>query len=65
MDYSLYNPVCPNCGTELEFDDHYDMYDDGDLILCFAYGHCPNCKKKYQWKDIYSFRGFDDLEETD
>ena len=28
-----YNPYCPHCAVELDFDDHYDMYDDGDAII--------------------------------
>ena len=28
-----YNPYCPHCAVELDFDDHYDVYDDGDAII--------------------------------
>ena len=60
-----YNPYCPHCGVELDFDDHYDMYDDGDIIIVKAYGHCSCCKTKYRWEDIYSLTGFRDVEEDE
>ena len=65
MDYANYNPTCPNCGTDLDFDDHYDMYDEGDVIICKVHGHCPHCKKNYQWEDVYALDGFQCLEETE
>lgn len=60
-----YNPYCPHCGVELDFDDHYDMYDDGDLIIVKAYGHCPECKKEFRWEDVYHLSGFQNLEEDE
>lgn len=53
-----YNPNCPYCKVELDFDDHYDMYDDGDTIICRAIGHCPKCGKHFKWEDLYTFCGF-------
>lgn len=60
-----YNPNCPNCGVELDFFDHYDCSDDGDIILCMARGTCPRCGKKYTWEDVYRLDGFQNLEEDE
>lgn len=60
-----YNPNCPYCKVELDFDDHYDMYDDGDTIICRAIGHCAKCGKHFKWEDLYTFCGFQDLEEDE
>ena len=60
-----YNPYCPHCGVELNFDDHYDMYDDGDRIIVKAIGCCPNCRKNFRWEDVYVLRCFQDLEEVE
>lgn len=59
-----YNPYCPHCGVELDFDDHYDMYEDGDCIIVKAIGSCPNCRKSFRWEDIYVLHSFQDLEEV-
>lgn len=39
---------CPNCGTDLIFDEMYDdLYEDGyHTERC--YYHCPQCEKDYQ-----------------
>ena len=58
-----YNPNCPHCGVELDFDDHYDMYDDGDAIIVKAIGHCSKCGKHFKWEDVYTLCAFQDLEE--
>ena len=60
-----YNPYCPHCGVELNFDDHYDMYDDGDRIIVKAIGCCPNCRKIFRWEDVYVLQCFQELEEVD
>lgn len=60
-----YNPNCPNCGTELDFIDHIDTYDSGDLIVCVARGSCPNCNKSFRWDDVYELKGFQNVEEED
>ena len=60
-----YNPYCPHCGVELNFDDHYDMYDDGDRIIVKAIGCCPNCRKNFRWGDVYILQCLQELEEED
>lgn len=60
-----YNPNCPYCKVELDFDDHYDMYDDGGTIICRAIGHCPKCGKRFKWEDLYTFCGFQDFVEDE
>lgn len=58
-----FNPDCPNCGKEIEFLEHYDLSDDGDIIIAYATGYCEECGTNYKWKDIYSLENFEDLEE--
>ena len=44
------DPLCPHCKTELERNDTYDMEFDEDRIVLYQIGHCPKCKKDYQWQ---------------
>ena len=60
-----YNPNCPHCNIELDFDDHYDMYDDGDAIIVKAIGHCDKCGKHFKWEDVYTLCAFQGLEEDE
>ena len=60
-----YNPYCPDCGVELDFFDHYDECDEGDIVLFRARGTCPKCRKHYLWNDVYKLAGFQDVEEYD
>lgn len=57
-------PKC-ECGEELEFDNDEFFNADNDIILYKVYGHCPKCRKHYQWKDAYVLTDFSDLEETE
>ena len=43
-------PLCPQCNTELECDDTYDMEYDEEGIVLYLIGHCPKCEKCYQWR---------------
>ena len=58
-----YNPDCPYCDTEIDFDEHIDFYDEGDEIFCVAIGHCSSCGRKYRWEDVYKLDRFQNLEE--
>lgn len=54
---------CLNCGTELDFDNTVVQYtEENEIVLCET-GHCPNCGKKFKWKDNYKFVNHSDLEE--
>lgn len=55
------NPYCQNCGKEIEFLEHYDLSDEGDIIIASAAGHCEECGADYIWKDIYTLQSFEDL----
>lgn len=57
-----FNPYCPNCGKEIEFLEHYDLSDEGDIIIANATGRCEECGTDYIWKDIYVLQSFEDLE---
>ena len=60
-----YNPNCPHCAYELEFDHHCDMYDDGANIIVKTIGHCSNCGKRFKWEEVYALFTFQDLEENE
>lgn len=57
------NPYYPNCGEEIEFYEHYDLSDEGDIIIAYATGYCEGCGTNYKWEDIYSLANFEGLEE--
>ena len=46
----IVDPLCPHCNTELEYDGSYDMEYDEDSIVLYQSGHCPKCRKDYQWQ---------------
>ena len=47
------NPYCPNCGKEIKFLEHYDLSDEGNIIIAYTTGYCEECGINYKWKDIY------------
>ena len=57
-------PKC-TCGEEIEFENDEFFDGDSDIILYKAYGTCPKCGKKYQWRDVYVLTNFDKLEEIE
>ena len=54
---------CPHCGEELVDDDCFDTADHGDTYVKYLAGHCPQCDKEFQWKEIFDFAGVTDIEE--
>ena len=56
-------PVCPYCGCNLIFFEHYDCYDEEDQAFLFADGDCPQCHREYRWIDAYKLNHFENLEE--
>lgn len=63
MEANMINAICPICGSELIEDESYDM--SVDLSECREYvvGHCENCGKEYQWKNIFVFSHVENIEE--
>lgn len=57
-------PKCLKCETELEFDDTVDTWVDEEIVEMKNIGHCPECGKKYKWRDFYRYTEFQDLEEA-
>ena len=55
---------CPHCGATLEEDDCYDQSIYSDHAVKYMYGHCPDCGKEYQWKELYEFTQYDELVEV-
>lgn len=58
------NPKC-ECGKELVFETDDFFGGDDDIVLYQSYGHCPKCKKRYRWKNVYALTDFSDLEEIE
>ena len=51
---------CPHCNNELTEDDTYDTtfdrLDDGRFAVVHnIVGHCDECDKEFQWKEVYAF----------
>lgn len=63
MAFGMDKAICPICGGELVGDESYDF--SVDLSECREYvvGHCENCGKEYQWKNIFVFSYVEDIEE--
>ena len=60
---ALYNPDCPYCDIEIDFEEHTDVEDEGGEIICRATGQCSQCKRFFMWDDIYVLKTFINLEE--
>lgn len=60
---SMYNPDCPYCHEEIDFDEHSDIEDLGAEIYCKATGHCPQCGRDFTWTDYFVLKEFLDLKE--
>ena len=58
-------PECMECGTELELDYSRGTDLDGDVVVMYQTGHCPNCGKHYTWTDYYEFTNFSELKEAE
>lgn len=59
---------CPKCGSKkIEIDDTFDSeytYIDGKPIhFDFCCGGCKDCGALLQWREVYPFAGYDQIEE--
>lgn len=54
---------CPKCNGVIECDDTFDTSTCDDRHIEYCVGHCINCDTEYQWKEVYIFKGQEDLEE--
>jgi transcription elongation factor Elf1 len=50
------NYKCPHCAEEIEVDDRVDISVDDDYVECEMIGHCPECKRKYSWFELYQYK---------
>jgi endogenous inhibitor of DNA gyrase (YacG/DUF329 family) len=48
----MFIPDCPICGAELEVDDIYNAEVNSDRYIQYVYGHCPSCRKEFDWKEV-------------
>lgn len=55
---------CPYCNTELEADESYDFSIEDDHTIDRVAGHCPLCRKEFQWEEIYKYHSCKNLEEV-
>lgn len=58
-------PKCPACDFYLDYDDKIDDELDGSHYVSLWEGRCPECDRKYRWKEIYTFERVEDLEEME
>lgn len=56
---------CLACGSYLDYDDKIDDEFDGSFYSSLWEGHCPECDRKYRWKEIYKFNRVEDFEEME
>ena len=54
---------CPHCNAFLEVSDCTDLEHDGNYVVAFMSGYCPECKTEFTWKEEFTFKGYFDLEE--
>lgn len=54
---------CPYCGWLLTEDESYDLDIDTRMVQEYVAGHCDNCDKEFQWKNIYQFQFVGCIEE--
>lgn len=55
---------CFECDCYLDYDEMEDEVFDGCFSISTWRGSCPECGKKYRWKEHYKFNAFDELEEV-
>lgn len=55
---------CFDCDCYLDYDEMVDEVFDGCFSTSTWIGSCPECGKKYKWKEHYKFNCFDELEEV-
>lgn len=48
--------VCPVCDVELETDEVCDGYIGLSTREEHWHGHCPRCKVKYRWVEVYEYK---------
>lgn len=56
---------CPDCDFYLDYDDKLDDGFDGSFYSSLCEGHCPECGKKFRWKEIYKFDRIEEFEEEE
>lgn len=58
-------PKCEECNVELEIDVVEESDIDSETVICEIFGYCPECEKRYKWKNHYKFTHYEDLEEEE
>ena len=58
------DPICPICGDPLEYDEMIDelFTFDGKEEKTYE-GHCENCRKVFQWVEVWRPVAYYDMEE--
>ena len=56
---------CLDCDSYIDYDDKIDDEFDGSFYNSLWEGHCPECDKRYRWKEIYKFNCVEDFEEKE
>jgi len=55
---------CPKCGsTAVIEEEYYDTENSFSAIKELCYGYCEECGANLQWTMLYTFSGYDEIEE--
>lgn len=54
---------CPHCNIELDYVERTYVDNSGDYYYETWEGVCPECDRRYNWDEIYSFERVDNLKE--
>lgn len=54
---------CPYSKVELEIEDMYDVEHGDEWCTEYFVGHCPECKKEFQWERKFKYYSEDNLVE--
>lgn len=46
---------CPYCNVTLDEDDCTDIEDEGERLVKRMVGHCRDCRREFQWKEIFNY----------
>lgn len=55
---------CPYCNSLLNEDDVFDFETSVSQAIEYVVGHCDNCDRSFQWRNVYEFKGIENLCET-
>lgn len=46
---------CPHCNVVLDEEDCIDIEDEGERLVRRVVGSCRDCRREFQWREIYIY----------